>query len=265
MPTTCRGPRECQGAAFTSCGPLRKPRCLSGAASPAHRTRGPALRNPRRSSPSPRRPPQVAGRLLYPGAWGLGQERGQCSSSRGAQECFSPQDKEPKTREGHAERPRRSRPTVRTAVQPMATSRGASVPRRTTARNVPQGPTTVYICQAGVNTGGEHLARADHVSAALTLPAHGPPAQRPPGVLGVNDAHSSQAGSQSRDGPCPGSWRWWQNQAPNLADGPKARGSELSSRTSRYRENLQSFLQRATFPSVEFPRVRSLERQSCGY
>lgn len=81
-----QGPGEHQGAAVTNRGPLRKSRCHSGADSPAHRTRGPALRS-QGSSPSPRRPPsRWLGGCCIPGAGGWGRRGGvqQLSGGPGA-------------------------------------------------------------------------------------------------------------------------------------------------------------------------------------
>lgn len=134
-----QGPGEHQGAAVTNRGPLRKSRCHSGADSPAHRTRGPALRS-QGSSPSPRRPPPDGWEDAVSLGLGAGAGEGACSSSRGAQERLSPQDKEPETREGHAKRPCRSHPNCSDSSPADGHQPGGLRPMQDDGQKRPPGP-----------------------------------------------------------------------------------------------------------------------------
>lgn len=82
------------------------------------------------SQPTKTTPHEMAGRMLYPWGWGLGQERGHAAALGGPRSASPPRTRSPRHGRDMPSAHAALIPTVQTAVQPMATSRGASVPRR---------------------------------------------------------------------------------------------------------------------------------------
>lgn len=193
MPTG-RGPRERQGAAFTSHGPLRKSRCLSGAASPAHRTRGLALRSPEGPLTPREEPPRRLGGCCIPGGQGRrgpgGQREGGGAAALGGPRSASPPGQGAQDAGGT---PRAPTPLSSQLLGQQHSgwlpargppSHAGQRPETSPRASVPRQLTSVHVCQAGVNTGGEHLAGADHACSRSDTPCTQTPSPKAPMGVG---------------------------------------------------------------------------------
>lgn len=133
-----QGSGEHQGAAAKPWA-LEKIALPPGADSPLTE-RGASPQKPRVLSQPTKTPLQMVGRMLYPWGWGLGQERGRAAAFSGAQERLSPGQGARDTGCGHAKRHAALSQLFRTAVQPMATSRGPWSHAGRMARTSPRAP-----------------------------------------------------------------------------------------------------------------------------